>query len=326
MARSAMDRDHRADTIVPKFVMLAPSIEKPHPFAIPSATSFAMPSYPPPRTPRSPRLEKLARAPHTNSDAAFAGMVASSMSTPLDRRPPHLVDDLTQIARSQLSTAEVARLRDNLTKLLEAASGSAATAAAAVRASRSYEAQLKASKRGPTTAAPTSTPSRLVSVRDLCESFCGWPPQVQRHFFRSVLSLGGFAHCMWDDEYAPPDSPLAARRPGTAAVDPMVMGERLQPLGMTFPVSAAPVAPVPPAVPPSTANAGGATTTSRALVLRRSGELRTPREAAARSKQQALCELAAASVARGCDATALLVPRLLLHAARSLLSRRTPLR
>ena len=79
-----------------------------------------------------------------------------------------LVDELTQIARTRLSSADVLRLRDQLTSILESHSGAPASAVTAVRASRGFEAQLKQQK--------------PVSVREMCVALPMWPFQVQAHF------------------------------------------------------------------------------------------------------------------------------------------------
>ena len=191
----------------PTFVDLAPMIER----------SWALP----PRTPRSPRnphLEKLARAPRTHTDGALHTFLTEH-ATPLPGSPlPHFVDDLTAMAAS-LSTGELERFRENITKLLEARSGSAVSAAAAVRQSRQFEATLSKASRS-----HKSPDKPLVSVRDLCTSFCAWPPSVQRHFFKAVLAIGGISSCMWDEEH----DAVGAANPDKA----LVSGERLQPLGL----------------------------------------------------------------------------------------------
>jgi len=191
----------------PTFVDLAPMIER----------SWALPPRSP-RSPRNPHLEKLARAPRTHTDGALHTFLTEH-ATPLPGSPlPHFVDDLTAMAAS-LSTGELERFRENITKLLEARSGSAVSAAAAVRQSRQFAATLSKASRS-----HRSPDKPLVSVRDLCTSFCAWPPSVQRHFFKAVLAIGGISSCMWDEEH---DAGGAAN-PDKA----LVSGELLQPLGL----------------------------------------------------------------------------------------------
>lgn len=111
----------------------------------------------------------------------------------------------------------------------------------------------------------------MVSVRSLCSAFVQWPQVVQRHFLHSLLSLGFFAHCMWDDEHEEA-SPVALVPPSGLRTSKAAQLEPLQPLGLALPMGPPP---------------------------------RTPREATTRTRRLQLCEAATAAVRRGSGDTRL---------------------
>ena len=76
------------------------------------------------------------RPAFTISDAALSRLLAppEGRSTGTSSNQP-LVDELAQIARTRLSAADVLKLRDQLTAILETASGAPAAAVTAVRLS-----------------------------------------------------------------------------------------------------------------------------------------------------------------------------------------------
>ena len=132
-----------------------------------------------PRT-RSPRLE-FVRPSHTPSEVHLSHLLAP--------RPPdhvsaqkHLVQHMTEVARTRLNPPELAALRDNFTMMLQTASGT--TNVTAVRASRRLETCVRE--------------RRPVSVHEVCSSFSGWPPTVQHHFMHQLLVLSG-APCIEDN-------------------------------------------------------------------------------------------------------------------------------
>lgn len=217
------------------------------------------------------------RSAFTISEAALTRLLAPT-SGARHSSGSSLVDELAYIARGRLSTADIMQLRDQLTSVLEEHSGRVATAATAVRASRHYEATLKAGK--------------PISVRDVTIAFPQWPPQVQAHFFKSVLKQGKLPFT--DDSVAPaavavPDGSRLPEQPtplfsGTTmdagadagrAAFPGLQGSMLQPLGLALPalrpraiVPGAPVAlpssHAPPNAPPnSSGNTGSGALSAR---------------------------------------------------------------
>lgn len=172
----------------------------------------------------------------TISDAALSRLLApsggkgrgSSSNQPL-------VDELTHIARTRLSSADVLQLRDQLTSILEGHSGAPGAAVTAVRASRGFEAQLKAEK--------------PVSVREFCLAFPMWPFAVQAHFFKQLLRLARLPFTPDDEDTDRPPLPAPGGQGGQAPTpisDPSSLGRdfaglqgirstMLQPIGLALP-------------------------------------------------------------------------------------------
>ena len=181
---------------------------------------------------RSPPLPRAPRS-FTISDAALQRLLAPSGKSRGSSNQP-LVDELAHIARERLSAADVLRLRDQLTAILEVHSGAPAAAVTAVRASRCFEAQLKAQK--------------PVSVRDLCLALPMWPFAVQSHFLRQLLRLanlpflaeppapGGMPLPAPDGKPPPPfgSAAAAASAPSHEVFDGLE-GSMLRPLGLALP-------------------------------------------------------------------------------------------
>ena len=199
------------------------------------------------------------RSAFTISEAALSRLLAPTTGA-RGTSGASLVDELSYIARDRLSTADIMALRDQLTSVLEEHSGRVATAATAVRASRHYEATMKAGK--------------PISIRDVTIAFPQWPPQVQANFLKSVLKQGKLPYT--DDNVAPaamaiPDgsrlpedspTPLFAVTTTDASVGgfPGLQGSMLQPLGQALPAlrpraivpSPMPGGNAPPIAPPNT--------------------------------------------------------------------------
>lgn len=168
----------------------------------------------------------------TISDAALSRLITPTAKSRSTSSNQPLVDELTQIARTRLSSADVLRLRDQLTSILESHSGAPASAVTAVRASRGFEAQLKAQK--------------PVSVRDVCLAFPMWPFAVQAQFFKQLCRLGKLAFTADDEEAGANRPPLPVPDDKAPSVDASALGSEfaglqgvrssmLQPLGLALP-------------------------------------------------------------------------------------------
>ena len=133
-----------------------------------------------PRARASPSSVKASpRASFTISDAALTRLPSGNGRGSTNSA---LVDELGEIAHARLQMADIQRLRDKLTAMLEANTGTPSSAMTAVRASRQYERQMNS--------------GQPIDVPELCRNLSLWPPQV------GLTSLEQVPTC-------PDDSPIS---------------------------------------------------------------------------------------------------------------------